>query len=744
MWVRFDGTPSDQVALELLNADQSLRERIPVAQADRRTNRIAVWSVTALEPGAIHPFRITGVGGSESRSSDDIDGAIVMPVQDPTHGLLAVGSCADESAGTQDLLRWVASEEPDAVALIGDTPYIDTPELAKQRLRYAQFLGQPGMAELFSHTPLYSVWDDHDFGQNDTDGRMKGKEQSLKAFKEWHANPSFGNGTEGVYHSFRVGPMEVFMLDTRWFSRTARCAPADAADPVIDGATPGDGASGWTLLGRDQWRWLESGLRASNAPIKLIVSGIVFNTSVRPLKTDYWGMYPEEYQRLLRLIDANPAGATTLVSGDVHASRLVRHTTPAGALVWEVVSSPMHDRVMSSALWVPSPAVVEHFEHPNMMALLSGAVDQGQAILGVKFVDKEGEDFMERELVRASLPPRVAAEPASAAAIADLEAAVKDRTALHGIRRALEPWFMDGEHPAPAAGSLVGARASAEATMETLRQLLAGTTDTVVLTPLGSENALMTAYASPELQQAHAGTPAARDPRTAFYARPAWLPPGGEGPTRSQWWSAVSQNPARFEVLAHGTDEFSVYLASVNGSVRLVRPDGSIRCLLHDGTNERPYGSLAAALVAAGALAPDEASLDGLRALWQRDPATVRAACDRNDRFVWWREVPCERWPQSPFGLTLQAGAAVAVDPSVVPIGSLLLIVPQTGDGLDAGAGTSATSAPQAPRIVYAADCGGAIRGPDRVDLYLGAGDQALADAGRVKSAVRVYRIDQR
>ncbi|MEY4169219.1 MAG: hypothetical protein RLZ94_292, partial [Actinomycetota bacterium] len=47
----------------------------------------------------------------------------------------------------------------------------------------------------------------------------------------------------------------------------------------------------------------------------------------------------------------------------------------------------------------------------------------------------------------------------------------------------------------------------------------------------------------------------------------------------------------------------------------------------------------------------------------------------------------------------------------------------------------------RAPRIVYAADCGGAIRGAERIDLYLGAGDDALATAGRVKARVRVLRI---
>jgi hypothetical protein len=97
------------------------------------------------------------------------------------------------------------------LVLLGDTPYIDTTDLARQRKRYGEFFSQPGMAEWLSSTPLAAVWDDHDFGLNDTDGRLKGKERSLQAFREWHANASFGTGTEGVYH--RLAPVIILFSD---------------------------------------------------------------------------------------------------------------------------------------------------------------------------------------------------------------------------------------------------------------------------------------------------------------------------------------------------------------------------------------------------------------------------------------------------------------------------------------------------------------------------------------------------
>jgi 3D (Asp-Asp-Asp) domain-containing protein len=413
-------------------------------------------------------------------------------------------------------------------------------------------------------------------------------------------------------------------------------------------------------------------------------------------------------------------GGVVLVSGDVHTSRLLLHPTQAsaGRDLWEVVSSPMHAGVHDSSLWSRSDWVKEHFPHPNMMALFTARQEGGVATLGVRFVDKDGAVFMDRELVRVESNARAAVIEAAA-----------DREGLHRLRRVIEPWFMDGERPAPAAGSLAGQRAEATATIEALRALLGPSPGACRLEPVGDGTTLMTAYASPRVRESVSG-----DARSAFFTRPAWLPPGGEGPTRAQWLAAASMDPPAHPVLAYGDDAFNVYMAAVNGSVQLERADGTMRCLVHDGTNERPYTSLATSLVDRGALAAQDATLDGLRALWGREPAVVQAACDGNERFVWWREVPCDQWPQSPFGMRLLAGQAAAVDASVIPIGSLLLLVPEPVDA-------SLPPELRAPRIVYAADCGGAIRGAERIDLYLGAGDDALATAGRVKARVRVYRI---
>ena len=101
----------------------------------------------------------------------------------PSHVRLLFGSCADEDEITAGAWRRSLALAPDGFVLLGDTPYIDSTEPAVQRRRYEEFAAFPPFRDLAARTPIMaSVWDDHDFGRNDVDGRLPGKENSRAAF----------------------------------------------------------------------------------------------------------------------------------------------------------------------------------------------------------------------------------------------------------------------------------------------------------------------------------------------------------------------------------------------------------------------------------------------------------------------------------------------------------------------------------------------------------------------------------
>ena len=319
------------VRLEVIDADgRKIFEQtaVPDPQADGQI----VFDVVGLSPNQTYDYLVY-VGDDVARASGFRTQA-TLETRAPVS--LAFASCANESDATAKVWERIGLEKCDAIVLIGDTPYIDSTDLAHQRKRYKAFANVPSLATLVASMPVYSTWDDHDFGRNDTDGRLKGKENSRKAFLESRPNPAPGDDTNGIYTSFQIGDVEVFLLDARWFARTE--------PSTFDPKKP-------SLLGKAQWAWLEEGLKKSTATWKIITTGMIFNKAVRPLKTDYWMHYPHELDGLFKLLGTLKVSGAVLMGGDIHRQRVVRHASKdrVGYDLIELISSPAHDHIIASA-----------------------------------------------------------------------------------------------------------------------------------------------------------------------------------------------------------------------------------------------------------------------------------------------------------------------------------------------------------------------------------------------------------
>ena len=83
--------------------------------------------------------------------------------------------------------------------------------------------------------------------------------------------------------------------------------------------------------------------------------------------------------------------------------------------------------------------------------------------------------------------------------------------------------------------------------------------------------------------------------------------------------------------------------------------------------------------------------------------------------------------------MPLTAGRALAVDPAYHGYGALYWI--------DASAPTLAGANRSYRRLALALDTGAAIRGERRADLYLGRGDAAGQEAGRVRHVLSLVRL---
>ena len=148
-------------------------------------------------------------------------------------------------------------------------------------------------------------------------------------------------------------------------------------------------------------------------------------------------------------------------------------------------------------------------------------------------------------------------------------------------------------------------------------------------------------------------------------------------------------------------------------------PDGKRIWLADDGDNKHRWHGLKPALVECG-LADETLDGRGLRELLKSYPAAVQQKlADLDPSYVFLSS-------RDSAAVELVARRSVAVDPRYAPLGLPAL--------LSSSELVSPSSAETRPftRVVFTADVGGAIKGPDRVDYYWGEGDLAQAEADRL------------
>lgn len=342
------------------------REASAVVAQDRTVH----LAVDGLEPATEYRYRF-------ERTGLPIDGAggrfrTAEKPGSPARTRLALGSCA--SSDPDPIWSAIGLWDIDGLVLLGDTPYIDSRDLAVARRKHREFLLVPELAMLLRDTPTWGTWDDHDFGGNDTDGRMPGKENTRRAFVEYRAHTASGNGEEGVYTSFRRGPLEVFLLDPRYFARTAKDAEGKP-----------------TLLGDVQWRWLEDRLRASTAPFKAIACGMIWDDKENS-ESDDWGSYPHERARLERFLGDEGITGAVLIGGDIHVSRHLRYpgsTERVGYAIDQFIVSPLHDHTIPS-LDVPHADLVWSAVEPRVFLILEASTLGSEPELHARWIQSEG------------------------------------------------------------------------------------------------------------------------------------------------------------------------------------------------------------------------------------------------------------------------------------------------------------------------------------------------------------------
>ena len=306
IWVQATGAAKASARVSE-HADLSGARMVNGPALTEETAFAGVIEIPDLKPGTQYFYRVDLNG--EAALARPWPGFVTAP-PDGAHGKLrfAFGSCVGKEPWL-DAATWAdlearttqnAATPLDLVLLLGDNHYANTTEPAKQRAAFIAHRSNAGFRTLFAHTPLYSIWDDHDFGPDNSDGTEPGKDDSLRTFKQFFANPAYGEPeNNGVYFRFTRGDVDFFMLDVR-YHRTPNKAP-DGPDK--------------TMLGAKQLAWLKRELLASKATIKVLGAGGEWQAHGTD---DSWKSFLGERDDLFAFLAANEIKNVLLLSGDRH------------------------------------------------------------------------------------------------------------------------------------------------------------------------------------------------------------------------------------------------------------------------------------------------------------------------------------------------------------------------------------------------------------------------------------------
>ena len=182
------------------------------------------------------------------------------------------------------------------------------------------------------------------------------------------------------------------------------------------------------------------------------------------------------------------------------------------------------------------------------------------------------------------------------------------------------------------------------------------------------------------------------------------------------------------EVLVWVDDAIDAYLLQVQGSGRVLLPDGGVLRIGFAGHNGHAYASIGRRLIERGELTAGRAGWGAIRGWVEAHPKAAPALFAENPRFIFFREIEGEG-PIGAQGVALTPGRSLAVDPRFIPLGMPLWLESEYPGEVDRGL----------RRLMVAQDSGGAIKGPVRGDFFWGYGAEALALAGRMKSRGRYH-----
>ena len=290
-------------------------------------NEALVATSARVAPGAPATVTIGGLSSTtaytyrvetapDSPQQINLRGKFTTFSKQPISYRFAFGSCA-RTGSESEIFETIANDKPLFFLHTGDMFYGDVAELCDSVItqHYLSVILSPAQQKLWHSVPLAYMWDDHDFGPNNSAADAPCKEAVMHIYRNYipHYPLDFKKPTSPISQSFIVGRVRFVMPDMRSMKRRPKFN-SDCEKTAVGSNFGSD----------EHFAWFSKELREAKAAGQVVafVSGIPWINNVGgPYfdcdEDDDWGGFNEERTKIANLIKKLQV-PVFILSGDAH------------------------------------------------------------------------------------------------------------------------------------------------------------------------------------------------------------------------------------------------------------------------------------------------------------------------------------------------------------------------------------------------------------------------------------------
>lgn len=374
-WVR---TPTEcrvEVIVDDVANEQVLKSELVLSKASDDFTAVAV--VTGLQPNTEYEYAVLINGINKTDGGEKFR---TLPAKGKASKfVIAFGGGAGYVPENERMWNTIGTFDPQAILLLGDNVYIDDPEsVVMQQYTYHRRQSRPEWRKLTARSPVFTIWDDHDFSTNDSWGGADinlpfwKKDWVFPIFRQNWANPAYGGGDDqpGCWYAFQIADVDFIMLDCRYYRTSPKVLPRSMLGPV-------------------QKKWLKEQLTSATGTFKVVCSSVPWDFRTKGDSLDTWNGYKEEHEEILSFIESKKIEGVLLMSADRHRSDAWKISRPNGYDLYEFNSSRLTNQHVHQTM--EKQGAIFSYNKPQSFGLVTfdTTVDDPQVTYEVINIDGE-------------------------------------------------------------------------------------------------------------------------------------------------------------------------------------------------------------------------------------------------------------------------------------------------------------------------------------------------------------------